>query len=167
MDLATSILQQASEEGIAVFFYGSTQDVLDRLRVMCIERFPELRIAGMVSPLFARLQKMKMSKLLSKLLNQMLELVFVILGCPKQERWMARMKGRIPAVMIGLGGALLVLAGYQSRAPQWIQNYGLEWFFRLVQEPRRLFKRYATTNSYFIYHFVKQYFKNYIHIKGI
>jgi N-acetylglucosaminyldiphosphoundecaprenol N-acetyl-beta-D-mannosaminyltransferase len=78
-------------------------------------------------------------------------LLFVVLGCPKQEQWMANMAGRINAVMIGIGGALPVLIGMQKRAPKWMQNAGLEWLFRLVQEPRRLFKRYFVTNSVFLY----------------
>ncbi len=84
-------------------------------------------------------------------------IVFVALGCPKQERWMAKMKGRINACMVGIGGALPVMVGLQKRAPIWMQKIGLEWFFRLLQEPRRLFKRYFITNSLFIYLFLKEY----------
>jgi N-acetylglucosaminyldiphosphoundecaprenol N-acetyl-beta-D-mannosaminyltransferase len=83
----------------------------------------------------------------------------VILGCPKQERWMASMKGRVNAVMVGVGGALPVLIGLQKRAPLWMQNYALEWLFRLYQEPFRLFKRYAVTNSLFLWLMLKQLIK--------
>jgi N-acetylglucosaminyldiphosphoundecaprenol N-acetyl-beta-D-mannosaminyltransferase len=85
-------------------------------------------------------------------------LVFVALGCPKQEKWMAHMKGKINACMVGIGGALPVLVGMQKRAPKFMQKYGLEWLYRLVQEPRRLFKRYLYTNSLFILLLLKQFF---------
>ena len=78
-------------------------------------------------------------------------LVFVALGCPKQEIWMHQMKSKINAVMVGVGGAMEVLTGQQKRPPLWIENIGMEWFFRLCLEPRRLFKRYLYTNTYFIF----------------
>ena len=78
-------------------------------------------------------------------------LVFVVLGCPKQEKWMSEMKGRIPAVMIGVGGALPVLIGDLKRAPLWMQRHSLEWLYRLMQEPKRLFKRYLVTNTIYLY----------------
>ena len=77
-------------------------------------------------------------------------LLFVVLGCPKQEKWMASMKGRISVCMVGIGGARPVMIGMQKRAPEWMQQYGLEWFYRLIQEPKRLFKRYLVTNTMFI-----------------
>ena len=83
-------------------------------------------------------------------------MVFVALGCPKQEKWMAEMKGKINACMIGIGGALPVMIGMQDRAPNWMQKASLEWLFRLMQEPKRLFKRYAYTNSKFIYLIMKK-----------
>jgi N-acetylglucosaminyldiphosphoundecaprenol N-acetyl-beta-D-mannosaminyltransferase len=73
------------------------------------------------------------------------------LGCPKQEKWMASMKGRINATMIGVGAAFPILTGMQTIAPQWMRNNGLEWLFRFAQEPKRLFKRYFYTNTKFIY----------------
>jgi N-acetylglucosaminyldiphosphoundecaprenol N-acetyl-beta-D-mannosaminyltransferase len=81
--------------------------------------------------------------------------VFVALGCPKQEKWMAGMKGKINSCMIGIGGALPVMIGIQKRAPKWMQKLSLEWVFRLYQEPKRLFKRYLLTNSLFILLLIK------------
>jgi N-acetylglucosaminyldiphosphoundecaprenol N-acetyl-beta-D-mannosaminyltransferase len=83
-------------------------------------------------------------------------IVFVVLGCPKQEKWMASMKGKIKAVMIGIGGALPVMIGMHKRAPGWMQENGLEWFYRFYLEPKRLFKRYAVTNSVFVYLICKE-----------
>jgi len=78
-------------------------------------------------------------------------LVFIALGCPKQEIWMHNMKAHINVTMVGVGGAMEVLTGQQKRPPLWIENIGMEWFFRLSLEPRRLFKRYLYTNTYFIF----------------
>jgi N-acetylglucosaminyldiphosphoundecaprenol N-acetyl-beta-D-mannosaminyltransferase len=86
-------------------------------------------------------------------------IVFVFLGCPKQEKWMATMKGKVNAVMTGVGGALPVTIGMQKRAPVWMRNFGLEWLYRFFQEPKRLFKRYATTNSLFIWVMLKEFLK--------
>ncbi len=77
--------------------------------------------------------------------------VFVSLGCPKQEIWMDSMKGSINSLMLGVGNAFLTSAGIEKRAPKWMQKYGLEWLFRFIHEPRRLWKRYLFTNSFFIY----------------
>ncbi|MFD2934150.1 WecB/TagA/CpsF family glycosyltransferase [Spirosoma flavum] len=152
MDLAVSLLQRAADEGISVFFYGSTPQVLERLSQTCLERFPALQIAGVLSPPFRKTTPGEDNTISKQISDSGAGLVLVILGCPKQELWMAQMRGRIPAVMIGLGGALLVLAGFQTRAPLWMQQNGLEWLFRLAQEPRRLFKRYAVTNSLYIWY---------------
>ncbi|MBM3429012.1 MAG: WecB/TagA/CpsF family glycosyltransferase, partial [Bacteroidetes bacterium] len=76
--------------------------------------------------------------------------IFVVLGCPKQEEWMNQMQGQVQGVMFGVGGALPVLLGMQSRAPLWMQRNGLEWLYRLIQEPRRMWKRYLVTNVVFI-----------------
>ena len=83
-------------------------------------------------------------------------MILVALGCPKQERWMANMKGKINAVMVGVGGAFPMLVGVQKRAPLWMQKNSLEWFYRLAQEPRRLFKRYFITNNLFIMLIIKE-----------
>ncbi len=84
------------------------------------------------------------------------QMIFVALGCPKQEKWMASMKGRIHATMIGIGGALPVMVGMQKRAPEWMQKASLEWLYRLGQEPKRLFKRYAVTNTTYLWLLAKE-----------
>lgn len=160
MDATSSLLSRAATEGISVFFFGSTPDVLEQVQRRCAEMYPSLQIAGMVSPPFRPATPEEDKAAIDTITASGAGLVFVALGCPKQEIWMARMRGRIPAVLLGVGGALPVLAGQQARAPHWIQRAGAEWLFRLVQEPRRLFKRYALTNSLYVYcilqHLVKQ-----------
>lgn len=155
MDLLPDLLLVAEEKGLPVYFYGGSNEMLEKTRLFLHATYPSLQIAGMYSPPFRALTFKEESAVEQRINSSGAKLVFAILGCPKQERWMAAMKGRIHAFMIGVGGALPVLVGMQRRAPQWMQKGGLEWLYRLGQEPKRLFKRYAVTNSVFIYLLVK------------
>ncbi|MCO6497944.1 MAG: WecB/TagA/CpsF family glycosyltransferase [Chitinophagaceae bacterium] len=150
MDLVPSLLDQAEKYGVKVFFYGGTEEMLRLLEEKVQKNYPRLITAGAYSPPFKSLSDQEKKEIIDMINKSSPGLVFVALGCPKQEKWMAEMKGKIKAVLIGVGGALPVLAGIQSRAPKWMQECGLEWAYRLGQEPKRLFKRYATTNSLFI-----------------
>jgi len=156
MDITASLLERAAKEGISVFFYGSTPQLLNRIREVCNEQFPSLRIAGMISPPFRAPTAAEDSETIAQISASGAGLVFVALGCPKQELWMSRMQGKIPAVMLGIGNALAVFAGEEDRSPSWMQKAGLEWCFRLAQEPKRLLKRYAVTNTLYIYYIVRQ-----------
>lgn len=151
MDLLPDILKVAEERGIPVYFYGGTETMLASIRENLPGKFPALKIAGTVSPPFRELSLTEIEMTAEAINQSGARIVLVILGCPKQERWMATMKNKIKATMIGVGGALPVLLGMQKRAPRWMQRYGLEWLFRLYQEPKRLFRRYAVTNSIFLY----------------
>jgi N-acetylglucosaminyldiphosphoundecaprenol N-acetyl-beta-D-mannosaminyltransferase len=151
MELLPDLLRPAAKAKLPVYFYGSNQYMLDATARYIAGNFPELRIAGMYSPPFRSLTGEEEIEIVQKINQSGARLVFVVLGCPKQEKWMASMKGRINAVMVGIGGALPVMIGMQKRAPHWMQKTGLEWFFRFCQEPRRLFKRYLVTNSLFIF----------------
>jgi N-acetylglucosaminyldiphosphoundecaprenol N-acetyl-beta-D-mannosaminyltransferase len=113
----------------------------------------------MYSPPFRKLTKAEDEEVVKKINSSGAALVYVVLGCPKQEKWMASMKGRIHAEMVGIGGALHVMIGLQKRAPMWMQKAGLEWFFRFSQEPKRLFKRYAVTNTRFLIMLTKELLK--------
>lgn len=150
MDLLPALLASAAKRKLSVFFYGSTPEVLEKLRVRARREEPALEIAGSYSPPFRALSAEEESAVIERINDSGAHIVFVALGCPKQEQWMARHKGLIHAVMVGVGGAFPVYAGMQSRAPRWMQQYSLEWLFRLCQEPRRLFKRYVQTNSLFL-----------------
>jgi N-acetylglucosaminyldiphosphoundecaprenol N-acetyl-beta-D-mannosaminyltransferase len=158
MDLLPDLLQQMMLKKLPAFFYGGTPALLEKTENYLRYAFPDLPIAGMYSPPFRPATREEEDKLVEKINNSGAAVVLVILGCPKQEKWMASMKGRIKAVMIGVGGALPVMIGMQKRAPAWIQHMGLEWLYRLMQEPRRLFKRYVVTNSLFVYLFFKKIF---------
>jgi len=155
-DLMWKYLARAERLGQAVFFYGSTPDTLDKLRQAVGRAFPRLRIAGLHSPPFRALTPEE-GEAEERMINESgAHVVFVGLGCPKQEKWMAARRGRVRAVMIGVGAAFDYHAGVLKRAPLWWQNNGLEWLYRLWSEPRRLFKRYLVTNTLFVVGFARQ-----------
>lgn len=157
MDLLPDLLQKAEEYNLSVYFYGGSDSTLTDTNAFLKKKYPQLKIAGTYSPPF-RVLSLEEEELIVQQINTVSpDLVFVILGCPKQEKWMAAMKHRVKGVMIGVGGALPVMIGAQKRAPGWMQQFALEWLFRLFQEPRRLFKRYAVTNSLFIWVILKEF----------
>ncbi len=157
MDLLPSLLDGARKNGVQVYFLGGTEEMLLHTRIYAKQNCPDLKIAGTFSPPFRTLTTQEERGIIEQINQSGAGLVFVAMGCPKQEKWMASMKGRIHATMVGIGGALPVMIGEQKRAPRWMQNAGLEWAYRLSQEPRRLFKRYAVTNTIFIWLLIKQY----------
>ncbi len=158
MDLLPDILLAAEKEEIPIAFYGGTNEMLNITKKYLDNTFPRIIVANMFSPPFRNLTLDEEAEIVKMLNNSGARIIFVVLGCPKQEKWMASMKGKVNAVMIGIGGALPVLVGMQKRAPVWMQQMGFEWFYRLSQEPGRLFKRYATTNFLFIYLLIKEKF---------
>lgn len=157
MDLLPDLLREASDKKLPVFFYGGTQEMLDATKQFLEKKYPALPLAGFYSPPFRKLNEAEDTDVVNRINSSGAHIVFVVLGCPKQETWMGHMKGHINAYMVGVGGALPVLVGDQKRAPEWMQRNGLEWLFRLGQEPQRLFKRYAVTNMWFLYLLVTKY----------
>lgn len=155
MDLLPDLLDIASQFRISVFFYGNTEDVLQRTKEHITKFYSGIPFTGVYSPPFRSLTPEEEQRIIYMINASGAKIVFVSLGCPKQEKWMATMKNKINSVMIGIGAALPVLVGVQKRAPQWMQKSGMEWLFRLSQEPKRLFKRYLITNSIFLYILIK------------
>lgn len=155
-DLMMKYLAQAERLGQSVFFYGSTESTLARLRVALNGQFPALRIAGTHSPPFRPLSREEDESIVEMINKSGANVVFVGLGCPKQEKWMAEHRGRVRGVMVGVGAAFDYHAGVVKRAPLWWQRNGLEWLYRLGSEPRRLFKRYMVTNTLFVLGFLRQ-----------
>lgn len=151
MFLMHDLLKAAEEKGLPVLFYGSTEPVMRTAKRFLSATYPELKVAGLISPPFRELKPEEEEAYITRINKSGARIVFVALGCPKQEKWMAKMKGRINAMMVGVGAALPVLIGMRKKAPMWIQNGGLEWLFRLCLEPKRLFRRYAVTNTTFLY----------------
>ncbi|MBA4109875.1 MAG: glycosyltransferase [Leptothrix sp. (in: Bacteria)] len=149
-DLMLRYLAEAERRGQSVFFYGSVDDTLAKLRGRLMAKFPKLKIAGMASPPFRKLTEQEDAEYTQKINASGAHVVFVGLGCPKQELWMAEHRGAIKAVMVGVGAAFDYHAGTLRRAPAWMQQRGLEWLYRFVCEPRRLARRYLETNSVFV-----------------
>jgi N-acetylglucosaminyldiphosphoundecaprenol N-acetyl-beta-D-mannosaminyltransferase len=155
-DLMWKTLQQAESLQHTVFFYGSTDATLTTLHTRLLRHFPRLQIGGMHSPPFHPLTPQEDAADVAMINRSKAHVVLVGLGCPKQETWMAAHRGRIKAVMIGVGAAFDYHAGTVRRAPPWCQRHGLEWLYRLCAEPRRLFKRYAITNTLFMIGMARQ-----------
>lgn len=156
-DLMMKYLEEAERLDQVVFFYGSTDSTLAKLRVALARQFPRLRIGGTYSPPFRTLSLEEDEQVIEMINESGANVVFVGLGCPKQEKWMADHRGRVNAVMIGVGAAFDYHAGVIKRAPLWWQRNGLEWLYRLASEPRRLFKRYMVTNTLFVFGFLRQF----------
>jgi len=159
MDLLPDLLRIAVREQMPIFIYGGTNDLLFKAESYLQKNYPRLPLKGMYSPPFRKMTEDEDNEIVNKINSSGARIVLVCLGCPKQEKWMASMHGRINAIMIGIGGALPVLVGVKKRAPEWMQKRGLEWLFRLYQEPFRLFGRYAQTNSLFIYLMIREWIR--------
>jgi len=146
----------AEQLHIPVYFLGSTDVVLDRLVNNLRKLFPQLAVVGSHAPPFRELAPFELEDIREDIHQNEAQIVFVGLGCPKQEMWMAREKGKLNAVMIGVGAAFDFLAGTQKRAPRWLQKIGLEWLYRGLIEPRRLGWRYIRTNTIFVFRLITQ-----------
>ncbi|MNL16188.1 putative N-acetylmannosaminyltransferase [compost metagenome] len=156
MDLTTGVLAGAEKSGLPVYFLGGTDAVLASIRNRLKRDYPNLKIAGMEAPPFRALNSEEENELINRIKHSDCAILFVALGCPKQERWMAKNSHLLGCVMVGVGGVFPVYAGLQKRAPRWIRQAGLEWLFRLAQEPNRLWGRYWRTNLPFIFLAIRQ-----------
>jgi N-acetylglucosaminyldiphosphoundecaprenol N-acetyl-beta-D-mannosaminyltransferase len=156
VDVLEGLCKQALENDIGVYFVGSQASILNKMRLKLERNYPGLRIAGMAPLPFRPLSEAEDQALVQSLNQSGAGLVFVSLGCPKQEKWMSEHKEKVSAVMVGLGGAFPVYAGIHRRAPKLFRQAGLEWLYRLTQEPKRLWKRYATTIPVFLWLVAKQ-----------
>jgi N-acetylglucosaminyldiphosphoundecaprenol N-acetyl-beta-D-mannosaminyltransferase len=149
-DLMWAYCEKAEKTGQKIFFYGSTNQVLSKLEAKLRESFPNLQIVGMHSPPFRDLTAEESSEIDNMLNASNANIIFVGLGCPRQEQWMFEHRGKVNAVMLGVGAAFNYHAGTIKRAPIWMQNSGLEWLHRLASDPMRLWKRYLFSNPVFI-----------------
>lgn len=148
-DLMLRICADAVHRKLPIFLYGGSEQTLDLLRTRLLGWFPELIIAGSVSPPYRSLTPQEDQEIIQHIHDSRPAILFVGLGCPKQEKWMAAHRNQIQAVTVGVGAAFDFHAGTLRRAPPWMQRTGLEWLFRLVSEPRRLWKRYLVANVQF------------------
>lgn len=146
-----SFLEEILKEGrYRHFFYGSTEDTLKKLSDNIKALYPDTQITGMYSPPFRILSADEDKEIVEMINKSDPDFVWVGLGAPKQENWMASHQGKINGLMVGVGAAFDYFAGNIKRAPVWMQKYNLEWLYRLLQDPKRLFKRYFVTNTKFI-----------------
>lgn len=148
------IFKVSVQRGYRHYFYGSTEKTLEILYQRLNEQYPGIQIVGMYSPPFRTITEEEDTDIVDRINETNPDFVWVGLGAPKQEKWMAAHQGRVKGFMVGVGAGFDYYAGNIERAPQWMQKSNLEWVFRLMQDPRRLFSRYFHTNTRFIWNAV-------------
>lgn len=149
--LMGEIFEISAKKGYRHYFYGSKEETLELLQKKLMEKYPEIQIAGMYSPPFRPLTEEEDKVIIERINETKPDFVWVGLGAPKQEKWMAAHQGKIDGLMLGVGAGFDYYAENIKRAPMWMQKHNLEWVYRLVQDPKRLFKRYWSTNTKFIW----------------
>lgn len=161
-DIMPLICERAAREGIPVGFYGSAPQVLEAMIANLRAAYPGLEITYQHSPPFRELSEEEIEREIDEIRASGAKVMFVGLGCPKQERWMHARRERIDAVMLGVGASFDFVGKSKAQAPRIMQEYGLEWLFRLVTEPRRLWRRYLYHNPRFVGHFSAQLVRTYL-----
>ena len=154
--LLPMVCELARERGLSVGFYGGSAGVLDELVRRMGERFPGLDVSFVWAPPYRALSAEEDQKTIDGIEASGTKILFVGLGCPKQERWIAEHRNSLSCVMLGVGAAFDFYTGHKAQAPAWMQVAGLEWLFRLCREPRRLWRRYLYHNPRFVFHFIRQ-----------
>ena len=149
-DLMLACCDRAQTEQVPISLYGSTPAVLAKLKHNLKQWYPKLIIAESYSPPFRLLTPQETEAEIKRINHSGSAIVFVALGCPKQEEWMAQQVGKIHAVMIGVGAAFAFHSQEVSQAPRWLMKFGLEWLYRLAAEPKRLWRRYLINNPVFL-----------------
>ena len=153
--LTSEVLEQANPKGLRIFLYGSTADTLQKFQQHIAYTYPNLELAGVHEDRFREATAEEDAQDIAKINSSGAHIVLVGRGCPRQEHWVADHVGKVDAAMLAVGAAFDYHAGKLSRAPMWVQRAGLEWAFRLIQEPRRLWRRYLFFNTRFIVELVK------------
>lgn len=150
-NLTLAVISRAEQEKLPVYFYGSTRDVLALLCANLQERFPNLRIAGASPSTFSRITPEAANLIGDQIRQSGAQIVFVGLGCPRQEVWAYEFRDRLKLPILAVGAAFPFLAGTLRQAPKWMQDRGLEWLFRLCTEPRRLWRRYLMLSPAYLF----------------
>ncbi|MDG3088252.1 WecB/TagA/CpsF family glycosyltransferase [Vibrio hannami] len=159
-DITNSLCELSNTSDLKIGLYGGSSDeVLDKVIEVLKKSYPSISITYSFSPPFRALSEEEDKNIIDDINNAEVDVLFVGIGCPKQERWMAQHKDSLSCVMLGVGAAFDFISGSKKHAPRWMQKAGLEWAFRLASEPKRLWKRYLKQNPRFIYHFSIQLFK--------
>jgi N-acetylglucosaminyldiphosphoundecaprenol N-acetyl-beta-D-mannosaminyltransferase len=160
--LTVKLLSLLAGADVPIGFFGSTPAVLAQLQKRVREMHPSIKIAYAYSPPFHLLETHEKKAIINQINQSGARVIFVGLGCPKQEKWMYENLGKVEAVMLGVGAAFDFIAGTKKQAPAWIQKLGLEWLFRLSQEPYRLWRRYFLANPRFLFLI----FREILHVKA-
>lgn len=155
-DLMLHVCAEAERQGLPIGLYGGTEASLRAFSHKLKATYPDLPISCQIAPPFRVLTAEEDARYTAHIVESGARIVFVGIGCPRQELWMAAHRGRIPGVMIGVGAAFDFHSGRVRQAPAWMQRIGMEWFFRLLMEPRRLWKRYIKHNPRFVILFLLQ-----------
>jgi len=149
--LTLKVCERAAAEGLSIYLYGSTSEVLARLRESLTRKFPGLRIAGAEPSKFRRLTAVEKREVAERIVSSGAGITMVGLGCPRQETFAYEFSQTLPMPILAVGAAFPFLAGLSAEAPLWMQECGLEWLFRLACEPRRLWRRYVYLNPAYLF----------------
>ena len=159
-DIMNSLCAISGEKNINIGFYGGSSDtILDLVKTKLLKQYQDIKITYSFSPPFRTLTDEEDLNVVKQINDAKVDVLFVGIGCPKQEIWMAEHKDKLNCVMLGVGAAFDFIAGNKKHAPRWIQKIGLEWLFRLLSEPGRLWKRYLKQNPRFVWYFTLQLLK--------
>jgi len=159
-DIMLRLCEYAEKHRVSIGFYGGTTELLYKLKNTLVNKFPNIDIACQIAPPFRPLTEEEDKSFTQQINESKVRILFVGIGCPKQERWMAEHRSQLSCTMLGVGAAFDFITGRKKEAPRWMQNLGLEWLFRLLCEPKRLWKRYIILNPRFIWHFSKQWIQH-------
>ena len=149
-DLMLELFAISKEKGYRHYFYGATEETLQSMKEVLERDYPGIQIAGMYAPPYRALTPQEDAQIVAKINEARPDFIWIGLGAPKQEEWMYQHMGQLQGVLIGVGAGFDYLAGYIKRAPRWMQRMSLEWLYRLLQDPKRLWRRYFTSNVKFI-----------------
>ena len=163
--LTLHVCKAAAQKGIPIALYGGTPESLAAFVEFLEKQFPGIKIACHISPPFRQLTTEEDAAFTHQIVESGAQILFVGIGCPRQEFWIAEHKDRIPAVMLGVGAAFDFYSGRVKQAPSWMQKISLEWLFRLIMEPKRLWKRYFKHNPRFVVFFLIQLLNNWLGLK--
>jgi exopolysaccharide biosynthesis WecB/TagA/CpsF family protein len=152
--LTDHVLAKANDKSLSIYLYGSTPATLEKMKEVIRLKYPKITISGIHADRFREATAEEDEADIKKINESGAHIVLVGRGCPRQEKWVANHLGLIPAPMLAIGAAFDFIAGNIVLAPKWMQDSGFEWLYRLVQEPNKLWKRYLTTNTRFIYLFI-------------
>lgn len=150
MDITPKLIEIAHQQKLTFSIFGNSEENLSKMTEFVHKKYPNANIGLFISPPFRPLTEQETQGYINSLNDAGTQLLFVSLGCPKQEKWMRLHSHKINGVCLGIGNAINTMIGAEKRPPNWVQKAGLEWFYRLAQNPSRLYKRYFVTNSKFV-----------------